>query len=403
MKTQQLCVTCKGRGHCGKSSCPFLTRLVSFRRNFSSGFSGTSPPSVFVGRADYPNVSAGILSPAEEREDAWQLDAPDFWFQKGMGVADIIDMRVSLVNSRFTVNVKKPDRTYEAFRELALSEKIVDVEIHVKGTVRSHVSFDHYLTPMGPSVELTDAKVTDNIAVPRRVDSLVGDGDVKATDALSILHDSGISSYHLQRLLSAGMLGLKSRRRMVPTRWAITAVHDTLAKRMMPRVRMSPQTGEYEVFHSKYLDNDYHVLLLPRIFSFEQIEAYVPGAVWQKGSEPAVISDYESHMGRKKYADKVAGAYYAAKLAIAEHLAKRGRQAAALVVRTIGPGYFCPLGVWQVFENIKGAMSSTPMKFANLEEALSHIGAEGRLSKEQIKKESKLLSEARTQKSLLEF
>lgn len=402
MKTQQLCVTCKGRGYCGKS-CPFLTRLVSYRRTFSSGFSGTSPPSVFVGRADYPHVSAGILSPPEERGDAWQLDAPDFWFQKGMGVADIIDMRVSLVNSRFTVNVKKPDKTYDAFRELALSEKIVDVEIKVKGTIRSHVSFDHYLTPMGPSIELTDAKVTDNVSVPKKVDSLVGDGEVKATDALSILHDSGISSYHLQRLLSAGMLGLKGRRKMVPTRWAITAVHDTLAKRMMPKVMESPQIGEYEVFHSKYLDNDYHVVLLPRIFSFEQIEAYVPGAVWQKGPEPVVISDYESHMGRKKYADRVAGAYYAAKLAIAEHLAKRGRQGAALVVRTIGPGYFCPLGVWQVFENIKSAMASAPVKFANLEEALGHIGNEGRLSKGQIKKESRLLSEARTQKSLLEF
>ncbi|OTF11779.1 hypothetical protein B9G38_03520, partial [Halorubrum sp. SD612] len=63
-----------------------LDHLDSFERRFDEHVSddavvGSVSPSIFVGRADYPNVSTGLLSPVgrEERAEAFETSAA--WYE----------------------------------------------------------------------------------------------------------------------------------------------------------------------------------------------------------------------------------------------------------------------------------------------------------------------------------
>ena len=59
---------------------------------------------------------------------------------------------------------------------------------------------------------------------------MVEDRDASAAVALVELYSSGISLDHISRLLSLGLLGKK--RKLVPTRWSITASDDMIGKEL---------------------------------------------------------------------------------------------------------------------------------------------------------------------------
>jgi hypothetical protein len=42
-------------------------------------------------------------------------------------------------------------------------------------------------------------------------------------------------------------------------------------------------------------------------------------------------------------------------------------------MREAHPGYILPVGVWNVRENVRAALKTTPKRFATLREALTHI------------------------------
>ena len=60
------CITCKGRGLCGRPVCPILRRLeeTAALPRIGRSLEGMSPPEVFVGRHGYPLVRAGPMVPA---------------------------------------------------------------------------------------------------------------------------------------------------------------------------------------------------------------------------------------------------------------------------------------------------------------------------------------------------
>src|SRR5256886_11287522 len=70
------------------------------------------------------------------------------------------------------------------------------------------------------------------------------------------------------------MFGKNKRRKLVPTRWSITAVDSNLSLRLMARVREHPLIDEYRVYKYSYLDNTYVGILTPESWRFEWIEAW---------------------------------------------------------------------------------------------------------------------------------
>ncbi|MFX0085351.1 MAG: hypothetical protein ACFFAU_06730, partial [Candidatus Hodarchaeota archaeon] len=97
-------------------------------------------------------------------------------------------------------------------------------------------------------------------------------------------------------------------------------------------------------------------------------------SAWNRTSkEPIILSDVEGPHGRKNYASNTVGGYYAARLAVLEKLVQLRRKAAVLIFREVGKDYAIPLGVWQVRENMRKALSNRHHTFDDLESALKYI------------------------------
>ena len=80
-------------------------------------------------------------------------------------------------------------------------------------------------------------------------------------------------------------------------------------------------------------------------------------------------SDNEDARGIN-HSPRIAGAYFAAKLAVSEYLLKNKIQAGVLIFREIRPEYAIPVGVWQVREGIREAMKQQPQIISNYNQAL---------------------------------
>ncbi|VVB99847.1 Uncharacterised protein [uncultured archaeon] len=405
----EVCVRCKGRLWCG-SNCFILEKHAVYDKTVSNiqglSFSGSSPPGFFVSRHGYPKVSVAPLSPTEHLKDAWLLDDSDRWF--GMPEQEVISFRQQLVRSQAYFNAESaasPSYELLGLQELVMASKPVDVEVELKAKPVLDVSFSDSFAPMGPQADLERISNNENVKVDPRIDSLVSDGDVKAAVAMQELFSKGIGVNQLHKLLSAGVLGIRKRRRLTPTRWSITAVDSNLSDYILEeRVKHFPSMNEILLFESHYLDNHFFVLLLPREWSFEQLEAWKPGGVWTGGaSEPSIISDYETYAGRKGYADNVAGAYYAARLAVCEYLLAKRRQASAIIFREIGADYRVPLGVWVVRQTLRDSFSKTSLSFSSFDLALAYISKRLSIPINYWIKQSKILDDATHQKRLADF
>jgi hypothetical protein len=402
-----LCVVCKGsRGLCGKARCPIIVRVNYYLRSVplmsSEDIAGACPPGVFVGRVGYPRVYAGPLVPPVEA-DTSMFDLPELWF--GKSIDEIVAFRSMLIRGKQQVDVQhfnEAGKIIQRTRELALAIKPVDVELLLTKKPHGSISLSDDIQPFGPSAPIRDLKIS-NTAWDHHIEKAFGDTDLKAVPAVLELYSKGVLETKIQRAFSVGAFGVEKNRRFVPTRWSITAVDDIISKNMMANVKQLPQMNEYRVYESRYLDNVFEVLMMPREWSYEAIEAWYPGTVWNpEGKETVMFSDWEGYDGRTTYA-AIGGCYYAARLAVSEQLLKERRQASVVVLREARPGYIMPVGVWQVRENVKNAMREKPLKFSTLNEALQRISTQFRIPLIGWIKESELIRDALFQKRMTDF
>ena len=288
-----------------------------------------------------------------------------------MDIGEIIAARSQMVRSETKIGVKEaqaPGKLLEACQQIAMSSAPVGTEVSFFKPPQGRLQFDGVLSPSGPSGELKEMEITTNPLIPRKVDEIVEDRDAVAAVALSELYSAGIGLDHISRMLSLGLLGKK--RKLVPTRWSITASDDMIGKELKEAVLDKPQVNDYYLFSGEDLGNHFEILLLPRPFSFELIEIWMPRSVWAE--DGFIGGDREDARPKKEYSP-LAGGYYAARLAVLEHLALLGRQAAVLAVREISEAYWAPLGVWVVREVARKAMSSPPLRFGSLPEAMAEM------------------------------
>lgn len=410
MVSSSLCVRCKGKLLCGAPKCAVLEHYSSLRKATAPihcrEFSGSSPPSIFVSWKNYPNVSIAPLAPAVVDEKNFILDAPEQWY--GFHSSRIVSMREQLIQSHVRMNAfEAANPSYELLdlQEIVMAEKPVELEIELQHKPLPRLSFHESVAPMGPSAALEDLRLVSNPIIPKKIDYLVSDVSAKSSTALLELYGGGVPVSTLYKLLSAGTLGVKNRRKLVPTRWSITAVDSNISKSMVEeKVKGFQQISDFRLFHSNYLDNDFWVLLIPSAWSFEQLETWLPGGIWtQNETGFSVVHDHEFYSGRKDYASNVEGAYYSSRLAVAEYLLREKRQAAAIVFREIGEGYDIPLGVWQIRENVRHALAEKPLVFFSPDLALKYLSQKLVVPMSQYKKESALLDAFAHQKRIADF
>lgn len=408
-----LCDTCKRQG---RVWCPHNAAL-EIRTKLSGSLKrdifGPTPPNIFVGHNFYPNVYWGPLvsiSPSE--------DEPSKMY--GMGMEQIIESRSNLVRGMKRSNVKGNERMLTEAQEAVMSIRPVDVEARFTRAPSFALELDDVAHPVGASAPIEKFKIAENPSIPKRVDQLASE-NVLAQEALEELLLFGFDVHYLTKLLSSGILGKRESKKMVPTKWAITATDDMAGKRLMESVRECREISEPLVFSNTYLDNHFEILLLPGSWEYEQFEtALTPEleslkkkrasasalryssaawADWKYDGRVNISEEHELFLGRSDYAEKQGGGYYAARFAVAEALYNMKRQARAIVFREIGTGYTVPVGVWEVRENVRHAFTSPPEKFETREAALSYLSEKLAIPMNEYVKRSQLLR----QRKLTEF
>jgi len=381
---------------------------IQINKNFKKDFQGSSP-SLFVGKNNYPNVNVGFLSP-QFSGDTSHYDSPRLWSRGKFQIGTIASMRYGLVNSRTQWNVKevhKQNKFLSICQEVGMASKSVEMEVNLKDAPKLNFKPEKEIIPFGPQSEVRNARITANTKVDSRVERVVSDSDLKAVGAITDLYKKGFEESFLNKILSAGNLGLKQNRRLVPTRWSITAVDDTVGKQIIKEIKdFSP--GDYEAYFGGGWGNYYLVLFFPEVWSYELFETYISYKInpWSKEGH-FYSTAYENYGGRKEYAEECAGGYYAARLSILEKMKELKRQHSVLVLRFITPEYNVPLGVWVCREATRKSLKERPIGFATKELMLSYakeiIKNKFGMDLNLLLKESKLLKNLNQQRKLAEF
>jgi len=380
---------CKGtKKLCGQSFCPILKKMdiqLGFRKKMKAEAFGPSQE-VFIGSYGYPNISFGPLAAVDREPVAIQE-------MYGSHYQDIIDARVSMVRgTRYLTTSKRMERDIQ---EVALSSRPTDIEMNFSKTPDVKITFSSLVQPMGPSAPLTCFRQAENPKIPKRVDTVMSE-NLLASEAISELTRHGFDNYYLTNIFSTGALGKEENRKIVPTRWSITAMDDIVGKQRMEALREFPQLNDLLVFSHTDYDNHYEILLMPGNWEFENFEAWSPKSVWARGAKHTIVTEeYEPFEGRTKYADKQVGGYYASRFAVIEYLHSIRRQARAVVFREIGEGYMVPLGVFQVREGVRSALGKPPAKFQSVSEAFDHIRKRVNVPFRRYVKQSNVLAQSR--------
>ncbi|MEW6070135.1 MAG: Nre family DNA repair protein [Candidatus Thermoplasmatota archaeon] len=372
------CVICRGtKLLCGKARCPVIIRGYAHLKIKplikSLSLEGSSPPAVFVGRIGYPYVAIGPLVPPLHG-DTSLLDVPEQWV--GKSIDEIVDFRAKLVRGKYRVNVLNTEgKIIDEIKDLALCATPTELVTQFTKKPTGRLVLDESVQPFGPSAPLKKITISE-LKTDSKLDRAYSDTDLKASDAVTELYKAGVLVSKIQRAFSVGAFGLAKKRKLVPTRWSITAVDSIISKELVEKLKDYQLISDYEVYESEQNDRKFIVLLIPREWSYELIEAWYPGSTWNPtGARVVIYSSFEPYEGRTKYAE-IGGCYYAARLACSEFLTKLRRQASVIVFSEAHPGYIMPIGVWHVRESVRLALKQESNKFNSLEQALAYISTQ---------------------------
>ena len=409
----------------GEARCAIhvkANKLAAHHKEFDTNqISGSSPPGVFVGRFGYPKVYVGPMVPPVSGNTEI-MDTPERWMGKGFD--EIVDFRYSLLRAYDKANVfdaSKGSRLIDTLQEVAMMTKPVDTELVLKRPPRKILDMREDSQPFGPIAPL-DSFETGSSSVDNRIEKAFYDRDLGADDAVLNLYRNGVLVTRIQRAFSLGMFGENRRRKLVPTRWSITAVDSNLSLQLMSRVRQHPLIDEYRVYTYEYLDNTYVGILTPESWRFEWIEAWfepdllatsfpdvnmatdveTTSYVSADGHRPVMLGDSEGFRNRKTYA-KPGGCYYSARLAVSEYLDGIGRQAGAIMLREIHPGYIMPVGVWNVRESLRALFKTRFQQFDSMDAAMNYVSKIFEIPKRGWIENSALLQKAYFQRKISEF
>ena len=345
----------------------------------SDSLDGTSPPSVFVGSYGYPKVSVGPMVPPMHG-DTTLLDSPELWV--GKSLEEIVNFRLSLIRGIKNIPINEPNGRYiENLHEVAMSSRPIDSELQFYKNPKPVASIDGESAPFGPVGEVESAKFSSTSS-DKSIQRAYYDHDLKAQDAVVSLYNRGIEISKIQKCFSVGMFGKK--RKLVPTKWSITATDDVISKSLMSKILDFDIIDSFYVFSYEHLGNLFSIILFPHRWLFEMQEA------WHDGKSIGFGSDYEDAKGIS-HPPLIAGAFFAAKLAVSEYLIKKQKQAGILVLREIQPEYAVPVGVWQVREGVRQAMRRTPQIVENIEQSIELATKKMSVSKNEWLREGKML------------
>jgi len=162
----------------------------------STNFEGSSPPSVFIGRANYPKVYAGPM--LSEEIDSGIYDAPERWLGS-FGKNEIIDFRLNLVRGKKLVDVKNVSGKFaQQMQDIALAKDSLYTHAEFK-KVPKGVTFSEDHQPFGPSGQIEKVE-TETPKWQKHMSKAHYDTDLLSKDAVVNLHEKGLEFTAIQSI-----------------------------------------------------------------------------------------------------------------------------------------------------------------------------------------------------------
>jgi DNA repair protein NreA len=398
------CAVCKGRDckkYFGTDFCPLKTKLRAIALSKAASINlpkefSTKVPGVFVSRFGYPDVSFGVTH---------SITGSDMSFMSNRAISksnvpmqNVIDSRMSMLSLQKKGNIKVLDSQSIVVQHVALSRRAPMIDISLSTAPKFSFSIEPNAPPFGGRAELKNISESENISIDSLAGKVYYDTDLKARDAMTMLSKK-FDEQRISEMLSSGAIGIGSKRRIVPTRWSITATDDSIGKEIITRINGYDRVDSPRLFTGSYFGNYYYVLLIPGIFSYELFENHMPSN--------SVMHDFELAKKRTSYAYDTAGGYYAARLAILQYLDSMKIQASVIALRLISKEYNTPLGVWVVREAVRNAMQSSPVNFDDndimVRFAISHANKHHSFDIASMIRDSVILDFIKKQRTLSDF
>lgn len=363
-----------------------LTRDIKMKSvKVGKDLEGSTPPSVFIGRWSYPKVYAGPMM-ANQLGDTYIMDSPESWLNQNKTQNEILNYRMNLVRGKQLIDIKDLNNPYvEKLQDISLASKSTDAEANFlkrpRGAQLSQESMPH-----GPSGILEKFDI-DAVRWDKQLEKSYYDTDLRATDAVMALHNKNVPFSAVQKAFSVGAFGIGKNRKLVPTRWSITACDSALADKLLKEVRYNPIIDTYRVYENEALNNYYAIILTPTEWQYEWTEGFYK----VENNEELVFSDYETNEDKKEYST-VGGCYYTSKMVVLDALNKMKLQSGLIVLREAYTGYV-PMGVFNVRENMREAMEKPYKEFEDLKSAIVYVGKNFKIPLSRYIKTGTLLNE----------
>ena len=181
---------------------------------------------------------------------------------------------MNLVRGKQLVRIDDLENPFiEKLQEISMASKSIDSEATYKRRPRGSMLSEDSM-PHGPSAVIEKFNI-DAVKWDRQLEKTFYDTDLKAGTALLNLHEKEVPFSAMQKAFSVGAIGTKNRRKLVPTRWSITACDSSLANIFLKEVRKFPQIDTYRYYEYSSLNNYYGIILTPTEWQYEWMEAFI--------------------------------------------------------------------------------------------------------------------------------
>lgn len=347
-----------------------------------------SSPYNIVFEKKYPSlfIGPGVFYDKEKVLE----NTPKKWILKEKREIENIRKKQSFFYKEHLKNdAQNPEKNISQIQELTKSYKDTELEVDI---IDKKTILREKITGINNSAQILEKiKITENIKVLKPVDKVTNDFHQKAKEGILEFYRKTKDIYKLEQLLSMGLLGLKKNRLFMPTRWSITCIDDTLGKDFFEKIKTNKIIDTYKMKKYQFYDNIFYVFYLPFSWGFEMIEFK---------DNNIIAQDYELNETKKDYAYNVTGAYYSARLPILEEMKEKDFCARILVLRDIKKEYSSK-GVWVIRESIIKAIKEKEIIFNNVEEVITFIKNELKIS--WILEKSEILKQIKFQKRIFDF
>lgn len=255
-----------------------------------------------------------------------------------------------------------------------INNEIIDIykskkAIEFNSTFEKELKFDKVLSNkvsgiMGSKNELESLNATENTSTNKQIEKYESN-DAKAKEAVIKLYEHGENEQQIIHLLALGIFGVSINKKLVPSKWAITAYDTMIQNHLHKKILKYNPINQYEVYYYQNKSDTHVNILLPDHYMGTHTEDWANSYSDEWNGFNVDWFNNANKLSTPKALN--AGGYYATKIALNEHLNSRKKQAAAIMIRRIRD-YDVPLGVVFVRECVRESFKNQVFKTSSFSE-----------------------------------